>query len=35
MKLIGEGKIISIANAGTSVFSITRDELIERFTDNG
>lgn len=31
MKLIGEGKIISIANAGTSVYSITRDELLERF----
>lgn len=32
MKLIGEGKIISIANAGTSVFSITRNELLKRFS---
>ena len=32
MKLIGEGKIISIANAGTSVYSITRNELLERFS---
>lgn len=31
MKLIGEGKIISIANAGTSVFSIRREEFLDRF----
>lgn len=31
MKLIGEGKIISIANAGTSVFSLRREEFLKRF----
>lgn len=30
MRLIGEGKIISIANAGTTVCSITRSEILER-----
>ena len=34
MKLIGEGKIISIANAGTSVFSINREELMKRFENS-
>ena len=34
MRLIGEGRIISIANAGTSVFSMTRDELLDRFSNN-
>lgn len=34
MRLIGEGKIVSIANAGTSVFDITRDEFLARFEEN-
>lgn len=29
MELIGEGKIISVANAGTIVYSITKDEFLE------
>jgi hypothetical protein len=31
MKLIEEGKLISVANAGTIVFDMTRDEFLERF----
>lgn len=34
MKLIGEGKIVSIANAGTIVFHMTRDEFLSRFKDD-
>lgn len=33
MKLIGEGKIISIANAGTIVFDMTRSEFLKRFDE--
>lgn len=33
MKLIGEGKIVSIANAGTIVFDMTRDEYLSRFDE--
>jgi hypothetical protein len=33
MKLIEEGKIISVANAGTIVFDMTRDEFLSRFND--
>lgn len=31
MRLIGEGKIISVANAGTIVFNMTRNEFLSRF----
>ena len=31
MKLISEGKIVSIANAGTIVFDMTREEFLSRF----
>ena len=31
MKLIEEGKLVSVANAGTSVYRITRDEFLSRF----
>lgn len=31
MKLIEEGKVISVANAGTIVFSMTRNEFLSRF----
>jgi len=31
MQLIGEGKIISISNGGTSVYSIRREEFLNRF----
>lgn len=34
MQLIGEGKIVSIANAGTGVYSITRKEYLSRFSDD-
>ena len=34
MKLIGENRIVSIANAGTSVYEITRDEFLSRFENN-
>lgn len=33
MRLIGEGKIISVANAGTIVYHMTRDKFLERFGD--
>jgi hypothetical protein len=33
MKLIGEGKIVSVANAGTIVYSMTRDEFLSRYND--
>ena len=33
MQLIGEGKIVSIANAGTIVYEMHRDEFLERFND--
>lgn len=33
MKLIGEGKIVSIANAGTIVFHMTREEFLKRFKE--
>lgn len=33
MQLIGEGKIVSIANAGTGVYRITRKEYLSRFED--
>lgn len=33
MRLIGEGKIISIANAGTQVYEIYRDEYLSRFEE--
>lgn len=33
MKLIGEGKIISVANAGTIVYHMTRTEFLSRFED--
>lgn len=31
MRLIGEGKIVSIANAGTIVYHMTRNEFLSRF----
>lgn len=31
MRLIGEGKIISVANAGTIVFNMTRNDFLSRF----
>ena len=34
MQLIGEGKIVSIANAGTGVYSITRKEYLSRFPED-
>jgi hypothetical protein len=34
MKLIENGKLISVANAGTSVYRITRDEFLSRFDNN-
>jgi hypothetical protein len=34
MRLIGEGKIISIANAGTQVYRITRDRIINPTTES-
>lgn len=34
MELIGEGKIVSIANAGTIVYYIDRTEFLERFKKN-
>lgn len=33
MELIRDGKIYSVENAGTSVWSITRDEYLERFSN--
>lgn len=33
MKLIGEGKIVSIANAGTIVYEMYRDEFLSRFEE--
>lgn len=33
MKLIEEGKLVSVANAGTSVYRITRDEFLSRFEE--
>ncbi|MBR6517638.1 MAG: hypothetical protein IKT40_12475 [Bacilli bacterium] len=33
MRLIGEGKIVSIGNAGTIVFEMTREEYLSRFED--
>ena len=33
MKLIEEGKIVSIANAGTIVFDMTRSEFLKRFEE--
>jgi hypothetical protein len=33
MKLIEEGKLISVANAGTIVFDMTRDEFLGRFKE--
>lgn len=33
MRLIGEGKIVSVANAGTIVYSMTRDEFLSRYND--
>lgn len=33
MRLIGEGKIVSIPNAGTIVFEMTRDEYLSRFEE--
>lgn len=33
MKLIGEGKIVSIANAGTIVYDITRKDFLNRFNN--
>lgn len=34
MKLIEEGKLVSVANAGTSVYRITRDKFLGRFDEN-
>ena len=33
MQLIGEGKVVSIANAGTIVYEMRRDEFLSRFED--
>lgn len=33
MRLIGEGKIVSIPNAGTTVYDMTRSEFLSRFED--